>query len=110
MTVGAFFAFSAALFMLYTPIKRISNLYNQAQDAVVANERMFELLNTEPTIKSGKKELKEQIKHLSVMNTSLKYEDTLALNNVSIGVDRGESIAFVWGWKIFTGQPLGAFL
>ena len=95
MTVGAFFAFSAALFMLYTPIKRISNLYNQAQDAVVANERMFELLNTEPTIKSGKKELKEQIKHLSVMNTSLKYEDTLALNNVSIGVDRGESIAFV---------------
>jgi len=95
MTVGAFFAFSAALFMLYTPIKRISNLYNQAQDAVVANERMFELLNTEPIIKSGKKELKEQIKHLSVMHISLKYEDTLALNNVSIGVDRGESIAFV---------------
>ncbi|HIP52000.1 MAG TPA: ABC transporter ATP-binding protein [Campylobacterales bacterium] len=95
MTVGAFFAFSAALFMLYTPIKRISNLYNQAQDAVVANERMFELLNTEPSIKSGKKELKEQIKHLSVMHTSLKYGDKLALNNVSVGVDRGESIALV---------------
>jgi len=95
MTVGAFFAFSAALFMLYTPIKRISNLYNQAQDAVVANERMFELLNSEPTIKSGKKELKEQIKHLSVLQTSLKYGDKLALNSVSMGVDRGESIALV---------------
>lgn len=95
MTVGAFFAFSAALFMLYTPIKRISNLYNQAQDAVVANERMFQLLNTQPTIKSGKTEIKETIKHLSVMHSSLKYADKLALNNISIGVDRGESIALV---------------
>ena len=95
MTVGAFFAFSAALFMLYTPIKRISNLYNQAQDAVVANERMFELLNTKPSIQSGKVELKEQIKHLSVMHTSLSYGDKQALKNVSVGVDRGESIALV---------------
>ena len=95
MTVGEFFAFSAALFMLYTPIKRISNLYNQAQDAVVANERMFELLNTEATIQSGKIELNEKIKHLSLLNTSLKYENKVALKNVSIGVDRGESIALV---------------
>jgi len=33
MTVGAFFAFSTALFMLYTPIKTLSKLYNKAQDA-----------------------------------------------------------------------------
>jgi subfamily B ATP-binding cassette protein MsbA len=95
MTVGAFFAFATALFMLYTPIKRISKLYNQAQDAIVANERMFELLNQEPTIKSGGKELKEQIKHLSILQTSLHYGDKMALNNVSAGVDRGESIALV---------------
>ncbi len=95
MTVGAFFAFSAALFMLYTPIKRISKLYNQAQDAIVANERMFQLLNSEPKIKSGKIELTEQIKHISIMNTSLHYADKVALNNVSAGADRGESIALV---------------
>ncbi len=95
MTVGAFFAFSAALFMLYTPIKRISNLYNQAQDAVVANERMFELLHSEPKIKSGKVKLTEQIKNLSVMKSSLKYGSKEVLKNISIGVDRGESIALV---------------
>lgn len=95
MSVGAFFAFSAALFMLYTPIKRISSLYNQAQDAVVANERMFELLNTQPSIKSGKIELKEQIKHLSVMFASLHYGDKMALKKIAVGVDRGESIALV---------------
>jgi len=95
MTVGAFFAFATALFMLYTPIKRISSLYNQAQDAVVANTRMFELLNTQPTIQSGSIELNEKIKHLSVLHTSLNYGDKLALNNISLGVDRGESIALV---------------
>jgi len=95
MTVGAFFAFSAALFMLYTPIKRISKLYNQAQDAVVANERMFELLNTQPTIQSGTIALNEPIKHISVLNASLSYNTKQALNGVSLGVDKGESIALV---------------
>lgn len=95
MTVGAFFAFATALFMLYTPIKRISTLYNQAQDAIIANERMFELLNKQPTIHSGKVELKEKIKHLSIVNTSLNYGDKKALDNVSAGADKGESIALV---------------
>jgi subfamily B ATP-binding cassette protein MsbA len=95
MTVGAFFAFATALFMLYTPIKRISTLYNQAQDAIIANERMFELLNQQPQITSGKTELKEKIKHLSVVNTSLHYGDKIALNKVSAGADRGETIALV---------------
>jgi len=95
MTVGAFFAFATALFMLYTPIKKISKLYNQAQDAIVANERMFELLNQKPTIISGDMEIREQINHISILNTSLNYGDKTALNNVSAGVDRGESIALV---------------
>lgn len=95
MSVGAFFAFATALFMLYTPIKKISKLYNQAQDAIVANERMFELLNSKPSIVSGDIELKEKIEHLSIINTSLKYGDRVVLKSVSAGVDRGESIALV---------------
>ena len=95
MTVGAFFAFSAALFMLYTPIKRISKLYNQAQDAVIANERMFELLNQQATVISGKKTLKEKIKSISVINVSLDYNGKKALNNVSLGIEHGETLALV---------------
>lgn len=95
MTVGAFFAFATALFMLYTPIKRISSLYNQAQDAVVANQRMFELLDQEPTIISGKKRLGDKVKQLSFMEVSLNYDGKIALNEVSAGVEQGESIALV---------------
>jgi subfamily B ATP-binding cassette protein MsbA len=95
MSVGSFFAFATALFMLYTPIKKISKLYNQSQDAVVANERMFELLKQKPSIVSGKKELKEKINHLSIMHTSLSYGDKVVLKDISAGVDYGESIALV---------------
>ncbi|MBU1669116.1 ABC transporter ATP-binding protein/permease [bacterium] len=95
MTVGAFFAFATALFMLYTPIKRISSLYNQAQDAVVANERMFELLNQKSTINSGEINLKERIDSLSFNKVSLNYEEKIALNEVSVHINRGQSIALV---------------
>jgi subfamily B ATP-binding cassette protein MsbA len=95
MTVGAFFAFATALFMLYTPIKKISKLYNQAQDAIVANERMFELLNMQPTIKSGELILDETIEEITFDQVFLQYGDSIALKNISTIMRRGESIALV---------------
>ena len=95
MTSGEFVSFAAALFMLYTPIKRISKLYNQAQDAIVANERMFELLNAQPSIVSGSKTLSENVKSISFENVSLSYGDTVALEYINLEVKLGESIALV---------------
>jgi subfamily B ATP-binding cassette protein MsbA len=95
MSVGAFFAFSAALFMLYTPIKKISKLYNQAQDAIVANQRMHELLDMKATITSGNKELDRDIEQIIFKDVSLKYSDNLALQSISIDINRGDSIALV---------------
>ncbi len=95
MTVGAFFAFATALFMLYTPIKSLSSLYNKAQDAIVANIRMHELLNTRADIVSGDKELNDLIETISFENVSLSYDNTPALTNVSFEAKKGESIALV---------------
>jgi len=95
MTVGAFFAFATALFMLYTPIKRLSSLYNKAQDAITANTRMHELLNTKPEIVSGEKELQNTIKNITLDNISLYYGDTPALKNIQLEVKKGESVALV---------------
>jgi len=95
MSVGAFFAFSAGLFMLYTPIKKISKLYNKAQDAVVANQRMHELLNMQPSIVSGEKELDRDIDRIEFRDISLQYNNTIALDNVSIDIKKGDSIALV---------------
>lgn len=95
MTVGAFFAFATALFMLYTPIKKLSALYNQAQDAITANRRMHELLDTMPTIISGMKELADPIETITLNNVSLSYEGIPALKDISLEVKKGESIALV---------------
>jgi subfamily B ATP-binding cassette protein MsbA len=95
MSSGEFVSFAAALFMLYTPIKRISKLYNQAQDAVVANERMFELLNAQPSIISGSEALVENVESISLEDVSLSYGDAPALKHITIEAKRGESIALV---------------
>jgi len=95
MTVGAFFAFATALFMLYTPIKRLSSLYNKAQDAITANTRMQELLNTKAEIISGKDTLASTIEHIKLDNITLNYGETQALKNIHIEAKRGESIALV---------------
>jgi len=95
MTVGAFFAFATALFMLYTPIKRLSNLYNKAQDAISANTRMHELLNTQASIVPGTQVLKESIESITIEDVSLNYGDTKALKSISLEAKKGDSIALV---------------
>jgi len=95
MTVGAFFAFSAALFMLYTPIKRLSRLYNKAQDAVVADKRMRELLSQHPEVKSGEKELVEPIESILFDHVSLAYDDSPALEDINLRLYKGDWVALV---------------
>lgn len=95
MTVGSFFAFATALFMLYDPVKRLSSLYNKAQDAITANTRMHELLDMKPLIAAGKQELIDSIKTISLENVSLEYGNTPALRNITLQAKKGESIALV---------------
>lgn len=95
MSVGAFFSFLTALFMLYTPIKRISGLYNKMQDAIVASERIFFLLDQSPSITSGNSSLPEKIDTISFNNISLSYGEKQALQDVSLEAKAGEMIALI---------------
>ncbi len=95
MSVGSFFAFATALFMLYDPVKRLSALYNRAQDAITANTRMHELLAKQPRIISGDKVLTGSIQTIMLQNVSLAYGRIPALNNISFEAKRGQSIALV---------------
>lgn len=94
MSVGSFFSFLTALFMLYTPIKRISYLYNQMQDAIAASERTFYLLDHMPTITSGDKKM-PFIKEIEFKDVHLQYGNKEALKGVNLHVKRGDFIALV---------------
>ncbi len=95
MSVGAFFSFLTALFMLYTPIKRISGLYNKMQDALVASERIFFLLDQRPSIPDGTEMLPPKIDTISFDKVSLFYGEKEALQDVSLEAKSGEMIALI---------------
>ncbi len=95
MSVGSFFSFLTALFMLYTPIKTVSTLYNKIQDAVAASERIFFILNRTTKVKDGTKSLEGNITNIELQTVSLKYDDKYALKNISLKAKRGEKIALV---------------
>lgn len=95
LTVGEFFSFMTALFMLYTPIKHIATVYNKFQKAIAANERINDVFNQKNEIHGGSFELNEKINHIVFDNISLKYEDKLALKNINLEANVGETIALV---------------
>lgn len=95
MTVGTFFSFMTALFMLYTPIKSLSSLFNKLQDAIAANERINELFSLKPEILSGELKLSNDIQKINFENIQLSFGDKIALNNINLEAKKGETIALV---------------
>ena len=95
MSVGSFFSFLTALFMLYTPIKRLSYLYNSLQDAVAAGERILYIFDQEPTIISKEHNELKDIQNLSFKDVTLRYGDKQALNGIDFEIKKGEKLALV---------------
>ncbi len=95
LSVGSFFSFLTALFMLYTPIKRVSNLYNRMQDAVAASERTFELLELNPSIIGGKSEFVKELKSVNFMDVKFGYDEKMVLAGVSFKAEIGQIIGIV---------------
>ncbi|MBE0514920.1 ABC transporter transmembrane domain-containing protein [Sulfurimonas sp.] len=95
MSVGEFTAFITAVGLVFQPIRRISSIYSKIQDALAASERVFELLDRENRIIDGKKVLKDDITHIEFKHVKLKYDDSYALDDVSVEIKQGENIALV---------------
>ena len=95
MTVGEFGAFTAALFMLWTPIKRLVGIFMGFQGALVAAERIAYIMDLQPTIIDGKNTLTKPIKSIKIENAKLSYDEIAALRGVSLEVSQNEIIALV---------------
>ena len=95
MTVGTFFSFLTALMMLYTPIKALSSLFNQLQDAIAANERINSIFSLEAKIKSGDKSFDSSCDSIKFENVSLKFDEKYALKDINLEAKKGETIALV---------------
>ena len=96
MSVGEFFAFMAALAMLYGPIKILSRIHTKIQDAVAAFERIESVLSREIESKEGELEMAPGgVERIVFENVSLSYGSKRALQDISIDARRGRVYALV---------------
>ena len=93
MTSGEFFSFMAALFMIYTPLKKVLSSYAGMQTAFIAGNRIFEMLDRKPSIIDGEEILKN-IESIKFRNVILNYDgDSNALNGINLDFYKNEVIA-----------------
>ena len=99
ITQGAFLGFIFAAFMMYTPIKKLSRVNTNLQQAMAAAERIFGMLDrhTEVREREGARPLEPLRRSVEFRNVAFQYEDGDApiLRDVSFRVAAGQMVAIV---------------
>jgi ATP-binding cassette subfamily B protein len=98
MTVGHLVAFALLVQGFFEPVRTLTMQYTQLQRAMAGGERIFEVLDTEPEIVDAPDaiELEDVRGAVEFENVSHEYvEGTPVLQDFSLKVEPGETIAFV---------------
>ncbi len=97
LKVGMVWAFIAYIDRFFTPLQNMSQFYYTMQSAMAGAERIFEILETEPTIqdKPGAVEMPRIRGEVEFRNVTFAYGDTPILKGVSFTARAGDTIALV---------------
>jgi subfamily B ATP-binding cassette protein MsbA len=98
-TPGNFLGFIGSIFLMYEPIKQLTRLHNQVEQARVICEGVFKILDTKTTVPDPENPLPLNAvdKAIHFENVSFRYEDTkkAALRNLNLTVKGGSMVALV---------------
>ncbi|MBA3022614.1 MAG: lipid A export permease/ATP-binding protein MsbA [Sideroxydans sp.] len=96
-TVGGFLSFVTAMLMLTAPLKRLTGVTEFLQRGLAASESVFELIDTPSEVDDGKAAISKAIGRITFEHVTLSYgsDDRLALNDVSLEIPAGMSVALV---------------
>jgi subfamily B ATP-binding cassette protein MsbA len=99
LKASEFLGFLFAIFQMMPPIKELTSVNNRIQEASAAGERIFEILDTKPSIKNknGATEITKFQDKIEFNNVVFSYEDSEepVLKDISFTANRGEIIALV---------------
>lgn len=87
--------FLFSLFSIMSPISTIFNSLSKFQHGIVAAERIFSIIDKEPTVKSGNRKVSSFNDKITIENLDFAYKDDLVLNNINIEIPKGKKIALV---------------
>jgi ATP-binding cassette, subfamily B, bacterial MsbA len=100
MTQGKFLGFIFAAFMLYTPVKRLSRVNANLQQAIAAATRIFEVLDTHSEVRErpGARPMAPLSRGIEFRDVGFAYDEgagKAVLKNVSFSAKAGQVIALV---------------
>ena len=99
LTPGEFFSFTAAVILLYGPVRQLGRMMNTVQQSISSVERVFDILDTPPTIsdRPGAITLHDFHDRLAFESVSFRYPESEedVLSGITLTVSKGEMIAFV---------------
>jgi ABC-type multidrug transport system fused ATPase/permease subunit len=96
--VGTLVAFYGYVFMLSGPVRWLGMSLSMAQRAVASGNRMFEILDREPSMESppGAPALPEGRGRVSLQRVTLRYDGSApALTGIDLEVEPGRTVALV---------------
>lgn len=98
LTLGELITFNALLGYFINPIKNLINLQPSIQTAVVAADRLGEILDIAPEYndEQDQSDNKSRFNKVSISNLDFRYGTRdLVLRHINLEIHRGEKIAFV---------------
>jgi len=99
LTPGEFFSFTAAVLLLYGPVRQLSRMVNTVQQSLGSVERVFDIVDTPQAIADVPDAvvLPEFRDRIAFEDVSFTYPESLepALRDIAIEIKRGELVAFV---------------
>ena len=97
LSFGTFALFMAALLSLIRPFKKLSQVNSIMEQAVAASSRIYEVLDTSPSIKEkpGAQEITSFKKSIVFQDVWFRYQDLDILKGIDLEVEKGQMLAIV---------------
>ena len=97
LDASAFIMFMAVFTQILQPTKAIAGAVTHFQRGIASGERVFELIDTKPSIinVANPKTLQSFEKEIEFRNVSFSYESKKVLDDVSFKVAKGKTVALV---------------
>ena len=95
--VGSFVSFMAATMLLLRPIRHLATIIAHLQQGLAAAESVFGLIDEAPEPDSGTRETERTAGRIELDSVVFRYREDrpLALRNVSLVIEPGETLALV---------------
>jgi ATP-binding cassette subfamily B multidrug efflux pump len=97
ITVGTLMAFYRYINQFYSPIRALSQIYNQINAAVASAERIFDIIDTKPDVENTMfpTDFLGLKKEIVLDGVSFAYEDEYVLKEINLTIPKGYTVAFV---------------